>query len=67
MKENYGNYDVWGDAQNAWWWGNTDYRWDQGNRSVPGQEGKLVKVGNYVWVLELGNGEIKNGTVMVAY
>jgi gliding motility-associated-like protein len=67
MKENYGNYDVWGDAQNAWWWGNTTYRWDQGNRSVPGQEGKLVKVGNYVWVLELGNGEIKNGTVMVAY
>ena len=67
MKENYGNYDVWGDSQNAWWWGNTDYRWDQSNRSVPGQEGKLVKVGNYVWVLELGNGEIKNGTVMVAY
>jgi len=67
MKKNYGNYDVWGDAQNAWWWGNTTYQWDQGNRSVPGQEGKLVKVGNYVWVLELGNGEIKNGTVMVAY
>jgi gliding motility-associated-like protein len=67
MKENYGNYDVWGDAQNAWWWGDTEYRYDQGTRAVPGQPGKIVKVSNYVWVLDLGNGIIKNGTVMVAY
>jgi len=67
MKENYGNYEVWGDAQNAWWWGNTDYQWDQGTRAVPNQQGKIVKVSNYVWVLDLGNGEIRNGTVMVAY
>jgi gliding motility-associated-like protein len=67
MKENYGNYDVWGDAQNAWWWGNTDYRYDQGTRAVPDQPGKIVKVSNYVWVLDLGNGQIRNGIVFVVY
>ncbi|HSO86045.1 MAG TPA: Ig-like domain-containing protein, partial [Draconibacterium sp.] len=67
QKEHYGNYTIWGDQYNAWWWGNTDYRWDQGTRTVDGQSGKIVKVGNYVWVLQLGNGEVKNGTVMVSY
>ena len=67
MKEHYGNIDYWGSHQEAWWWGNTEYRWDQGTRAVPNQPGKIVKVSNYVWVLDLGNGEIKNGTVMVQY
>jgi gliding motility-associated-like protein len=67
MKEHYGNFDVWGSHQDAWWWGNTDYQWDQGTRAVLNQPGKIVKVSNYVWVLDLGNGEIRNGTVMVAY
>jgi gliding motility-associated-like protein len=67
QKEHYGNYDVWGDQYNAWWWGNSEFRWDQGTRLLDGQPGKIVKVANYIWVLELGNGDRKNGTVMVQY
>jgi hypothetical protein len=58
-KHNYGNYDVWG-WEDAWWWGNSE------NRFTIGRAGGLP-AGNYVYVLELGNGEVLNGTVMIAY
>ncbi len=59
-KEHYGNMDVWGTDENAWWWGISE------NRLTLGRAGGLP-AGNYVYVIELGNGEVKNGTVMIAY
>jgi gliding motility-associated-like protein len=65
-KEHYGNYDYWGDQYNAWWWGTTVLsKFDIGKQMINGEP--KVKFGNYVYVLLLGNGEEKNGTVMVAY
>ncbi len=58
-KENYGNYDVWG-WEDAWWWGTSE------NTLTIGRSGGLP-AGNYVYVLQLGNGEAKSGTVMIAY
>lgn len=65
-KEHYGNYDFWGDQYNAWWWGTSVLSKTDISRFSINGEPKL-KFGNYVYVLELGNGETKNGTVMVAY
>ena len=59
-KEYYGNLDVWGTDQEAWWWGTA------ANRYTIGSMGGLPAA-NYVYVLELGNGEVKNGTVMIEY
>lgn len=59
-KEHYGNLDVWGSDQDAWWWGYSDH-----NLTI-GRAGGLP-AGNYVYVIELGNGEVKNGTVMISY
>jgi gliding motility-associated-like protein len=65
-KEHYGNYDVWGDQYNAWWWGTSVLsKNDVGIQTILGDP--KVKYGNYVYVLVLGNGEVRNGTVMVAY
>jgi gliding motility-associated-like protein len=65
-KERYGNYDVWGGQQNAWWWGTSVLsKYDVSNQMI-NNEPKL-KIGNYVYVLQLGNGIVKKGTVMVAY
>jgi len=58
-KFNYGNLDYWGSDQNAWWWGNSEHRLTLGRGTVP--------AGNYLYVLELGTGEVRTGTVMVAY
>jgi gliding motility-associated-like protein len=58
-KLNYGNVEYWGSDQNAWWWGNSEHRLTLGRGTVP--------AGNYLYVLELGNGEVRTGTVMVAY
>jgi gliding motility-associated-like protein len=60
-KEHYGNYDYWG-WDDAWWWGTVD------SRLVIGRSGGLP-AGNYIYVLLLndGSGEVKNGTVMLAY
>lgn len=60
-KDHYGNYDIWG-WNDAWWWGTTD------SRFVIGRSGGLP-AGNYIYVLELndGTGEVRNGTVMLAY
>ncbi len=61
QKEHYGNYDYWG-WNEAWWWGNSE------NRFTIGRAGGLP-AGNYIYVLELndGAGDVRNGTVMVAY
>lgn len=59
-KRNYGNLEVWGSDAEAWWWGTSE------NRLTLGRAGGLP-TGNYVYVLDLGNGEVKNGTVMIAY
>jgi gliding motility-associated-like protein len=66
QKENYGNYDVWGDQYNAWWWGTSVLsKFDVGRQMINGDP--KLKVGNYIYVLDLGNGGIKNGTVMISY
>ena len=66
QKEHYGNYDYWGDQYNAWWWGTSVLsRYDIGRQMINGEP--KLKVGNYIYVLELGNGERKNGTVMISY
>lgn len=59
-KRHYGNLDVWGSDADAWWWGKSEHK------LTLGQSGRLPS-GNYVYVLELGNGKVKNGTVMIAY
>ncbi len=66
QKENYGNYQVWGDPYNAWWWGTSALsRTDIGRQMVNGEP--KLKVGNYVYVLQLGNGDVKNGVVLISY
>lgn len=58
-KEKYGNLGYWGSDAEAWWDGYSDSRWNVGSGKVP--------VGNYIYVLELGNGRVYRGTVMVSY
>jgi gliding motility-associated-like protein len=58
-KQHYGNLDYWGSDQEAWWWGKTQNKWVLGRGNLP--------AGNYLYVLELGNGEVRTGTVMIAY
>ena len=58
-KEHYGNLDYWGSDENAWWWGTSEHNLTIGEASLP--------AGNYVYVLKLGNGETRTGTVMVSY
>ncbi len=50
-KKNYGNTDIWGEGKE--WWNGTS------------ENGKL-SVGNYNYKLELGNGEVKKGTLLLA-
>jgi len=58
-KQHYGNLDYWGSDQEAWWWGTSDNKWIIGTGRLP--------AGTYLYVLELGNGEVRTGTVMLAY
>jgi gliding motility-associated-like protein len=58
-KEHYGNMAYWGSDQAAWWWGTSENNWTLGRGNLP--------AGNYVYILELGNGEVRTGTVMVSY
>ena len=58
-KEHYGNLNYWGSHADAWWDGYSDSRWNVGGGRVP--------VGNYLYILELGNGKTFKGTVMVSY
>jgi gliding motility-associated-like protein len=59
-KEHYGNVEFWGSNEDAWWYGISSHRW------TIGQMGGLPS-GNYVYVLELGNGKVEKGTVMISY
>ncbi len=59
-KRNYGNLDVWGTDENAWWWGISE------NRLTLGRSAGLP-TGTYIYMIELGNGDVKNGTVMIQY
>lgn len=59
QKRNYGNLDYWGSDEQAWWWGTSDNKLILGRGTLP--------AGTYLYVLELGNGEIRTGTVMIAY
>ncbi|MFW6277129.1 MAG: Ig-like domain-containing protein, partial [Prolixibacteraceae bacterium] len=58
-KIHYGNLEYWGSDQNAWWWGTANYRRTTGSGDLP--------AGNYIYVLNLGNGEVHKGTVMISY
>jgi gliding motility-associated-like protein len=58
-KEHYGNVSYWGSPEEAWWDGRSESRWNVGGGRVP--------VGNYLYILELGNGKVFKGTVMVSY
>jgi len=58
-KHHYGNLDVWGSDKEAWWWGTSDNKWILGRGTLP--------AGNYLYILELGTGEVRTGTVMIAY
>jgi gliding motility-associated-like protein len=59
-KERYGNVSHWGSDDEAWWWGYTNARMTVGGTVK-------VPVGNYLYVLDLGTGVVKSGTVMVSY
>ena len=58
-KKHYGNLDHWGSDEDAWWWGTSDNKWIIGRGTLP--------AGNYLYILELGTGEVRTGTVMIAY
>ncbi|NOR73529.1 MAG: hypothetical protein GQ525_00055, partial [Draconibacterium sp.] len=59
-KDHYGNLDFWGSHEDAWWWGTTENKWTIFNTGG-------LPAGNYVYVLQLGNGKVEKGTVMVNY
>ncbi|MFZ5429246.1 MAG: gliding motility-associated C-terminal domain-containing protein [Bacteroidota bacterium] len=59
-KEKYGNLSYWGSDQEAWWWGISEARGVIGS-------GRRVPVGNYLYLLNIGNGKTITGTVMVSY
>ena len=58
-KPHYGILFHWGSDQDAWWWGTSENRWIIGRGTLP--------AGNYLYILELGTGEVRTGTVMIAY
>jgi len=60
-KEHYGNLKVWGSDADAWWYGTSE------DKRNPAQMGNRLPSGNYVYVLKLGKGNFKTGTVMIAY
>ena len=59
QKHNYGNLAHWGSDENAWWWGISEHKLTLRRGTLP--------AGTYLYVLELGNGEVRTGTVMIAY
>jgi gliding motility-associated-like protein len=59
-KEHYGNIELWGTAERAFWDGRTLSR----AASVNG--GKVIQ-GTYYYVLQLGNGEVRKSFVFVSY
>lgn len=59
-KNNYGNLQVWGSPDRAWWDGRTT------NRAASTNGGKVVP-GTYYYVLRLGNGDVRKSFVFVSY
>lgn len=59
-KNNYGNLQVWGSPDRAWWDGRTK------NRAASTNGGKVVP-GTYYYVLRLGNGDVRKSFVFVSY
>jgi len=59
-KEHYGNLELWGSAERAYWDGRTT------NRAASVNAGKVIQ-GTYYYVLQLGNGEVKKSFVFVSY
>lgn len=57
QKQNYGNKNIW--DENCWWDGSSENKRTLGRGTLP--------AGNYLYILELGNGKVKTGTVMIAY
>ncbi|NOY96745.1 MAG: T9SS type B sorting domain-containing protein, partial [Chlorobi bacterium] len=57
-KIHYGNLDYWGSDEAAWWDGSSKHKWSLGSQSLP--------PGNYLYILDLGNGEKRSGTVMIS-
>ena len=60
-QKNYGNVEVWGTPERAWWDGRTT------NRAATTTNGGKVAPGTYYYVLQLGNGDIKKSFVFVSY
>lgn len=59
-RENYGNLEVWGAPERAWWTGKQELG--------PGRSrGEMVPPGTYFYVLDLGNKELKKSFVFVSY
>nr|WP_238769712.1 Ig-like domain-containing protein [Maribellus maritimus] len=56
-KEHYGNLEYWGSDETAWWWGTSEAKLTLGGGTLP--------AGTYVYILELGNGDVKTGTVFL--
>ncbi len=57
-RRSYGNLSVWATEDAAWWRGTYEGRYAQDT---------LVPRGNYMYLLELGNGTSRRGMVTVAY
>jgi len=60
-QKNYGNLEVWGTPERAWWDGRTT------NKAASTTNGGKVAPGTYYYVLQLGNGDIKKSFVFVSY
>jgi gliding motility-associated-like protein len=59
-KERYGNLGYWGSNEEAWWWGYSD-------SGLTFYSDQKVPIGNYLYILNLRNGTVRTGTVMVSY
>ena len=59
-KANYGNLDVWGTYESAWWSGKPQYGQAKARN-------EMVPPGTYYYVLDLGNGVVKKSFVFVSY
>jgi gliding motility-associated-like protein len=56
--ENYGNRDVWGTYDLAWW---------DGSRTNGDSSSEKLAPGNYLYILVKGDGNMERGFVMISY
>lgn len=56
-QDHYGNLDYWGSFDKAWWDGS----------KTNGENGEKLRVGNYLYILIKGNGNMERGFVMLSY